>query len=106
RGDTSGWTDTPAQAKARAAQKYIESYEATLRLEASEAQAKAAAEKTAKMVDSYNDRQRPKTLLEMHQDKQKKVVKDEKKAKKKQKTTDPHDQEWKVREEPEVFWKL
>ncbi|KAK3248949.1 hypothetical protein CYMTET_41608 [Cymbomonas tetramitiformis] len=67
RGDTSGWTDTPAQAKDRAAQKYIESYEATLRLEASEAQAKAAAEKTAKMVDSYNDRQRPKTLLEMHQ---------------------------------------
>ncbi|KAK3271614.1 hypothetical protein CYMTET_20056 [Cymbomonas tetramitiformis] len=67
RGDTSGWTGTPAQAKARAAQKYIESYEATLRLEASEAQAKAAAEKTAKMVDSYNDRQRPKTLLEMHQ---------------------------------------
>jgi len=80
------WTDTPEQAKARQAQKYLEGYETHLRIEAAEEQMAAKnIAATASVVDEYNQRQRPKSLLEQHQSKSKEKKKILKKEGKKEK---------------------
>eukprot|EP00898_Chlorokybus_atmophyticus_P009042 jgi/Chlat1/9139/Chrsp97S08431 len=86
RGDTSGWTDSPADAMKRNQQQFLQSSAAKEEAIA-ELQAKKASA-TAQLVDEYNSHKRQKTLLEQHQDAQREE------RKKKKKGTKQDDPEW------------
>ncbi|GBG93045.1 hypothetical protein CBR_g58400 [Chara braunii] len=94
RGDTSAWTDTPAQRMEKAKQMYLEAYQqASIDAPADFAPRETAeTEKTAQLVDEFNSRNRSKTLVDKHQDEMK--AKKKKKGKKERNSAEVVDEEW------------
>ncbi|KAG5540155.1 hypothetical protein RHGRI_020401 [Rhododendron griersonianum] len=67
RGDTSMWTDTPSEKAQKAKMNYLEAYNEAAAL-ATKQQEKKETTLDAALVDEYNKRKRPKSLLEKHQE--------------------------------------
>ena len=75
------WTDTPQQAAEREKQLFLQAQEQQYVLPA----AKAKEEETKRLVEEYNASRRAKSLVEVHQEKQRDAQKKERKEKKEKK---------------------
>ena len=81
------WTDTPADAATREARLFLAAQERRYALPAVQAAAAAKASKEHEsLVDDFNERRRPKTLLEQHQERQERAAKSERGRAKRRKT--------------------
>jgi len=74
RGDTSVWTDTPADKAEKAKMQYLEAYkQAALTsgpVDELEMREKERADKEAQLMDSYNSHKRSQSLMDKHKDEQ------------------------------------
>jgi hypothetical protein len=78
------WTDTPQQAAEREKQLFLQAQEQQYALPA----AKAKEEETKRLVEEFNATRRSKSLVEIHQERQRESTKREKKDKKDKKEKD------------------